>query len=151
MTELFEAIYAHYLEDPLANNLTGLYNTEAPQNAEFPYCVFALVSNVPEFTFNEDFENCLVQFNLFSKESSPAKICTLYELLRGDTISGTGFDFLELSITNYEAVSLIRENAILFQVDDVWQYNVTYRMILEKTGAAAHFVSNKYLYNLISI
>jgi len=151
MLELFEAIYNHYLADPLADNLKGLYHTEAPQEAEFPYAVFSLVSNTQEFTFSENFENCLIQFNIYSRESSPKEICDLYELLKGNTVAGTGFDFLDLSIDDYRAVSLLRENAILTHIEGVWQYSVTYRAVLEKTGEAAHFISNKFMYNLLSI
>jgi len=151
MLELFEAIFSHYQSDPLSRHLKGFYHTEAPQEAEFPYGVFSLVSNVQDFTYTEDFENCLVQFNLYSDDSSPRQACELYELLKGDPVEGTGFDFLELSIEEYRTVSLMRENAILTRVEGVWQYNVTYRMVLQKTGEAAHFVSNKYMYNLLSI
>jgi len=151
MKELFEAIYSHYLDDPLSGTLKGLYHTEAPPDAEFPYCVFLLVSNTLDYTFSENFEDCLVQFNLFSDKSSPQEITQLYELLKGDTELGTGFDFLELPIDNYRTVSLVRETAILIHVDDVWQYSVTYRMLLEQTGLAAHYEISKYLYNLMSI
>jgi len=69
MNYLFAAIITHYTTDPLAaSDLTGMYNTEAPQDAVFPYAVFSLISDVPEWTFSEDFENVLIQFNIFSKE-----------------------------------------------------------------------------------
>ena len=125
MTDLFAAILTRYAAVPLSSSLTGLWNTLAPQDAVFPYGVFALISDTPEWTFSENSENILLQFNLFSDTSDPVQICALYELLK------TAFDFLELSITNYETVSMIRENAILTR-DGYWQYNVTYRIILQK-------------------
>lgn len=151
MNELFVSIYGHYLKDPLSDNLTGLYNTEAPPDAKFPFAVFSLVSDVPEFTFSEDFENCLVQFNLFSKKRSPTEIGDLFNLLKGYPISGTGFDYFELSLDDYETVSLQRENAILTKVEKIWQYNVTYRCVLQYTGEVAHAIENRFLYNLLSI
>jgi len=149
MNKLFEAIYSHYSSDPLASSLTGMYNTEAPQEAELPYAVFALISDVPEWTFSENFENCLLQFNIFSDESSPAEICALYELLKGDVDIGTGFDFLDLSITDYEVVSLIRENAILTRLEGIWQYSITYRMQFQETGVAAKALTVG-MFNLLS-
>ena len=110
----------------LSASLTGLWNTQAPQDVVFPYGVFQLISDVPDWTFTEDFEDILFQFNLFSDSSDPVEICALYELLK------TAFDFLELSIANYETVSMIRENAILTR-DGYWQYNVTYRIVLQKS------------------
>lgn len=151
MKELFEAVYAHYLLDPLANSMSGLYNTEAPQEAKFPFGVFLLVSNVQDFTFSENFENCLVQFNLFSSESSPVEISNLYELLKGDTVSGTGFDFLELFLDNYETVSLQREVATLTKVENIWQYNVSYRCVLQYSGEVVHVRFCGNLYNFLSI
>ncbi len=149
MNDLFSAIVTHYSSDPLASSLTGMYNTEAPQDAELPYAVFSLISDVPEWTFSENFENCLLQFNIFSNEISPVEICALYELLKGDVDVGTGFDFLDLPVTDYEIVSLIRENAILTRTEKIWQYNVTYRLELQKTGLAARALTVG-MFNLLS-
>lgn len=151
MDDLFAAIITHYTTDPLAaSDLTDLYNTQAPQDAVFPYVVFALISDVPEWTFSEDFENCLIQFNIFSDKSNPVEICALYELLKGDVALGTGFDFLDLPVTDYEIVSLIRENAILTRLESVWQYNVTYRMEMQKTDAPARALTVG-MYNLLGL
>lgn len=151
MNELFTSIYSHYLEDPLSSSLTALYNTEAPANAGFPYAVFSLVSDVLDFTFTENFENCLVQFNVFSNKSSSKEIGNLFNLFKGDPVAGEGFDFFELSLDNYETVSLQRESAILTRIEKIWQYNITYRCVLQYTGEVAHAIANKFLYNLISI
>lgn len=127
MTDLFAAIMTRFAAVPLVSSLTGgLWNTQAPQDAVFPYGVFQLISDVPDWTFSENLENILLQFNLFSDTSDPVEICNLYELLK------TAFDFHELTIANYETVSMIRENAILTR-DGYWQYNVTYRVILGKS------------------
>jgi len=128
MTDLFAAIMIRYAAVPLASSLTGgLWSTLAPQDTAFPYGVFSLISDVPEWTFGENLENILLQFNLFSNTSDPVQVCALFTLLK------TAFDFLDLSIDNYETVSLIRENAILTKVEDIWQYNVTYRILLGKS------------------
>lgn len=128
MRTLFQAIYTAYLASGLpAGGLTGLYNTEAPPGAAFPYGVFTLVSDVPDWTFSEDFENCLVQFNLFSDhKTSPVEICALFELLK------VAFDFVDLTVSGYKSVSLTRELSTLLRIDMVWQYTVTYRIYLEK-------------------
>jgi hypothetical protein len=125
MTDLFAAIMTRYTNVALSSLLTGLWNTQAPQDAVFPYGVFQLISDVPDWTFSENLENILLQFNLFSDTSDPVEICNLFELLK------TAFDFLDLTIANYETVSMIRENAILTR-NGYWQYNVTYRVLLGK-------------------
>jgi len=124
MTDLFAAIMVRYGAVALSSSLTGLWNTQAPQDAAFPYGVFQLISDVPDWTFSENTEDCLLQFNLFSDESSPAGICGLFELLK------TAFDFHELEVNNYETIYMSRESAILTRIEGIWQYNVTYRILL---------------------
>lgn len=129
MNALFTAIYNKYSSDPLANSLTGLFSTEAPAGIVFPYGVFSLISDVPDWTLDTDekFEDCLVQFSLFSDhQTSPAEIGNLFELLK------TMLDFGNLTISGYTVISLVRESAILVRVDNVWQYTITYRILLKK-------------------
>lgn len=127
MKTLFQAIYARYQATALSDSLTDLYHVQAPDDAVFPYCVFTLVSDMPEGTFSEDFENCLLQFNLFSDiKSDSTEVCDLFELLK------TAFDLLDLTVAGYTTVSFTRGLANLLKIEDVWQYTVTYRIILQK-------------------
>lgn len=126
MTDLFTAIMTRYSAVDLSSTLTGLYNTLAPQDAVFPYGTFSLISNVSDWSFSDKYEECLIQFNIFSDESSATVVCNAFELLK------TAFDFYELSVANYDTVSMIRESAILTKTDDVWQYSVTYRIVLQE-------------------
>lgn len=124
MTDLFNAIYTRYLAVPLASSLEALHNTQAPEDAVYPYGVFSLISDVPDWTFTENTENILIQFNLFSNTVDAIEVCALFTLLK------TAFDFYDLTIANYETISMVRENSILTRVEKVWQYNVTYRVLL---------------------
>jgi len=128
MKSLFKAIYERWVA--VGNcGLTNLYDTQAPAEAVFPYGTFSMPSNTPDWTFSEKFENCLIQFSLFSKLSSSDEVCACFELLK------TAFDFedVELSIVGYRCISLERESAILFKVEKVWQYSATYRIYLQKS------------------
>ena len=128
MNTLFTAIYEKYLASGLpAAGMTGLYNTRAPADAAFPYGVFSLQDNKPEWTFTENFENCLIQFNLFSNiKKSPSEICTLFELLK------TTFDFVDLTFDGYTSISLVREIATLVNIENVWDFMVQYRFLIEE-------------------
>lgn len=126
MRALLEAIDTRYKSDSLASSLSDMYNTEAPQDASFPYGVCSVVAITPDWTFTENFENCLIQFNLFSKQPSAGQICDLFTLLIA------AFDFLDLAIEGYAIVSCVRETSILTRVENVWQYNILYRIILQK-------------------
>lgn len=127
MKTLFQAIYARYEATALGSSvLTDLYNTKAPDDAVFPYGVFTLVSNVQDFTFTEKFEDCLMQFSLFSDiKSDSTQVCDLFELLK------TVFDFLDLEISGYTTVSIVRGIANLIKEEKIWHYAVTYRIILQ--------------------
>jgi len=151
MKTLFESIYAHYAEDPIADSVNGIYNTEAPPNAAFPYIVFSLVSDIQETSMSSVIENCLIQFNIFSNTNSSEEACDIFELLKGDVNEGEGFDFYELLVDNYTNMVLRREQSFLTRDSKIWQYNVVYRIMLLSTGETptARFVGN--FYNLLSI
>jgi hypothetical protein len=50
--------------------------------ATFPYCVFFIVSDVPEDCFAKDGESIMMQFSLFSASSGAAEITTMYADLK---------------------------------------------------------------------
>jgi len=126
MKDLFESIYTRYQATGLTTLLSAFYNTEAPEDAVFPYGIFSLVSDTPDWTFSENFENCLIQFDLFSKTVNAVEVCSLYEFLKD------AFDFQDLFINNHITVSMVRENSNLIRAEDVWQFSITYRVMLQK-------------------
>lgn len=125
MKTLFRAIYSRWTSKGKIG-LTELYDTEAPAGAVFPYGVFSMPSDVADWTFSENFENCLIQFNIFSKTSDSAEIDNCFELLK------SAFDFYDLTVSGYGTVSLGRGVTIRFKEEGVWQYNVLYKIILQK-------------------
>ncbi|KKM88787.1 hypothetical protein LCGC14_1255340, partial [marine sediment metagenome] len=84
MRNLFEGIYSKFEADTnLAAAVTALYNTEAPANAVFPYIVFSLISNTIDLDSSQNWEDYLLQFNIFDDDPSSGDICDIYELLKG--------------------------------------------------------------------
>jgi hypothetical protein len=126
MTDLFYAIYTKYLSSTLSELLTELYNTKANEEAVYPYGVFALLNVVADWTFTEEMEDILFQFNLFSNTVDAVQICEAFDRLN-DT-----FHKKDLPIANYESISTVRIGANLTQEEKVWQYNVTFRILLGK-------------------
>ncbi len=152
MRKLFEGIYAKFVADAsLVAAVTDLYNTEAPPNAVFPYIVYSLVSNTIDLDSSQNWENYLIQFNIFDDSRSSGGICDIFELLKGDTSAGTGFDYFDLLIDSFTTVALIREVAQLFYVENVWQYNVTYILSTTATGVVAVEKYCANIYNFLSI
>jgi len=125
MQVLFEAIYNRFVSEGKFG-LTELYNTEAPADAVFPYGVFSIPSNTPDWTFTENFENFLIQFNLFSEKTLATEACEAFEALK------TAFDFHDLVVVGYTPITMEREVANVIRVEKVWQYNITYRLLIQK-------------------
>lgn len=149
MQTLFNAIYARFTTLKAASAIgdaTDMYNTEAPSDAVFPYIVFSLVSDVQDFDSDSLFEDTLIQFNIFSDNSSTIQVCEIFKALKGVTIEGTGYDFFQLVVDDYNTLQLKRDNSNLTKVKKVWQYNVTYLCLLDYTGEVAveKFYGNLY-------
>jgi len=133
MTPLLTGIYSLFTDTPanaLHTALDGrLYHAEAPQDATFPYCVMSIVSHEHDWQFDEEMENVLVQFSIFTNESSASTIGTLWSNLC------TLFDDADLTVTGYRLISMIREQSILLRdtENNIWHYAVDYECILEQT------------------
>ena len=58
--------------------VAGCFLTKRPDGADFPHIVFFVVSNVPDKTFTENFEDSIIQFSIFSTSQSALEITTIY-------------------------------------------------------------------------
>jgi len=145
MKSLFQAIMTRFnalsgadpnqVHNAFYTALSGrLYNSVAPQGkaqlpSGAPYCVFLMVSGVPEGTFTEIQENVLIQFSLFDSESSAGTVCDNYEKLT------ELFDDCELSVSGYTHIFMQRESQQLIREEEdpgIWHYMVEYRILIEK-------------------
>jgi len=117
----------------LYNDVAGrLFNGRAPEGAEYPYVVFLLVSDMPEKTYTEDFENVIIQFSLFSS--------TIYDTTEIEdmfTHLKALYDECSFEITDSTLIWMKRENATLMVEDhttpagtvQVWHYAVDYSIM----------------------
>ena len=122
MNAALDAIYARWTATMGA---TPLYIVEADEGAAFPYAVASIVSDTPDGTFTEDYEDCLFQFNLFSTTSNTTQVGDIFESLKA------AFDKHDLNIVGCTTISLKRVNSFLIKLEGVWQINVTYRLVFE--------------------
>lgn len=81
-----------------------MYKGEAPQRATFPYVVFFVVSDVPEYPSSHTIEEVLVQFSIYSITSSSTEIEDALTDLR------TLYDNCSLSITSNTLIHFTRGN-----------------------------------------
>ncbi len=107
MKNLLAAIMSKITTGPsnLYNDVGGrVFLDQAPEGTEFPYIVFFVVSNVPDKTFSEDFEDVTIQFSLFSASLGVNEIATIYDDLK------SLFDGCALTITGYTHIWMREEN-----------------------------------------
>jgi hypothetical protein len=115
MNNLLTAIMTKITTGPSAfsTDVGGrIYLDQAPQGTEFPYCVFFIVSDVPEKTFGKGGKTGLIQFSLFSSSSGATEITTMYNDL--DTL----MDECSMSITSSSLVYFKRSN-LTTMVDEI--------------------------------
>lgn len=110
----------------LKNAVTGMYLTEAPQGTAYPYIVYHKISGVPDWTFSEDMENVLIQFNIYDDNSSSATINDIYTKLIAL------YDWCTLSVTNWNSIYMKRELDELTRDNDIWRYLCQYRLEIQK-------------------
>ena len=128
MQVLLTGIYSKYSSDTAlkAAIAGGLYFTEAIQTATYPYGVYHLISDVPSWTFDSDMEGYIIQFNLYSENSSSTEVNTAFTALTAL------YDDCSLSVTGYTPILMWRELSLLTRESDIWNYMVQYRIMNEK-------------------
>ena len=131
MDNLFKGIYSKFTGSTGASSLYvaldgGLYNTQAPQDTDYPYAVFYLISDIPHWTFDGTMENSLIQFTIYDDNASVENVCSLFTKLK------TLYDFTTLTMTDYNSIYMKREFSSLEKSEDVWQYVVQYRTEIEE-------------------
>lgn len=59
-----------------------MFKGRATEGAEYPYVVFQIISDVPDLTFTESYEDVLIQFSLFSSASSSGEVEDMFAHLK---------------------------------------------------------------------
>jgi len=127
MQVLFTGIYSKYNgSTALKAAITGLYLSEAIQTAVYPYGVYHLISDVPSWTFDSDMEGYIIQFNLYSENSSSTEVNTAFTALTNL------FDDSEITVDGYTHIFMWREMSLLTRESDVWNYMLQYRIMNQK-------------------
>lgn len=113
MNNLLQALMTKISGSALSVDVGGrIYLDEAPNGAEFPYCVFFIVSGTPDRTFTEHYTDILIQFSLFSASEGATEITTMYADLK------SLFDECALTISGSTLV-WCKESNLTTMVDDI--------------------------------
>ena len=80
MNNLLQAINSKLSGSDLFNDVGGrVFLDQALPGTDYPYIIFFIVSNVPDKTFTENFEDSIIQFSIFSNSQSAKEITTIYD------------------------------------------------------------------------
>jgi hypothetical protein len=83
MKNLTTAIFSKATGSDFLSSVNGrLYKARGPVGAPYPYAVYRVITDVPERTFTERYENYELQFSLFSTASGSTEIETMYNYLK---------------------------------------------------------------------
>ena len=127
MQVLFEGIYTKFSDDgDLSGAVTGMYLAEAPQGTVYPYIVYHKISGVADYTYTEDMENVIIQFNIYDDHSSSTTINDIYTKLTAL------YDWCSLSVAPWNSIYMKRELDNLTKENDIWNYFVQFRLEIQK-------------------
>lgn len=113
MKNLLQAIMTKTGGSTLSSDVGGrIYLDQAPAEADFPYIVFFIVSDTPNYTFKYDHEEVLIQFSIFSTSQGLNEIGTIYADMKAL------FDDCTLSITSNTLVHFWRQN-LTTMIDEI--------------------------------
>ena len=136
MKKLSEGIYTLFTGSAFATDVGNrLFKGQAPDGSDFPYSVYLFISDVPEYTFSEAYENVMVQFSIFSSAASSAEIEDALTHLK------SLYDDCALSVTGYATVWMRRTGGTLpgkeehttpAGTQNIWIAHVEYEVYLSK-------------------
>lgn len=134
MKPLTDAIFAKLSGSTLATLIGDrLFKGEAPAGTPFPYVVFFVVSDYPEYPGGKTIERVLLQFSIFSAASGPSEAESILSALR------TLYDDVVLTITGYTSIFFIRGNLTTMRDEvtsngtvGVWHYAQEYEIQIVK-------------------
>jgi hypothetical protein len=105
MINLTTGIYAKLAGSALNTSIGGrLYKAYAPEGAIYPYVVFFIVTDIPEYPGGKTIEKYSIQFSLFSSASGSTEVEGILTNLRAL------YDDCVLTITGNTPIYFIREN-----------------------------------------
>jgi len=112
LKNLTTAIWGQLAGSAFSTDIGGrLFKGQAPPGTSYPYAIYLVVTDVPQRTFTELYEEVLVQFSLFSTASGTTEVENMYTDLK------TLYDEKPFTITGSTLIWMRRSNTS-FIVED---------------------------------
>lgn len=113
MNNLLSSIMTKTTGSALSTDVNGrVFLDRAPEETEFPYVSFFIVSGVPDDVFNKKGKDIILQFDLFSNSEGAAEITDMYNDLH------SLFDDCSLAITSNNLVWM-KETNVTTMTEDI--------------------------------
>jgi len=106
--------------------VSGMYFTEAPQGTAYPYITYHKISGVADYTYTEDMENVIIQFNIYDDHNSSTTINDIYTKLTAL------YDWCSLTVVGWDSIYMKRELDNLTRDNGIWNYMISYRLEIQK-------------------
>jgi len=127
MQVLFTGLWNKYNGNAaLKAAVSGMYLTEAPQGTAYPYITYHKISGVADYTYTEDMENVIIQFNIYDDHNSSTTINDIYTKLT------TLYDWCSLTVAGWDSIYMKRELDNLTKDNGIWNYFIQYRLEIQK-------------------
>ena len=128
MQVLFTGVYKKFNDDitGLKTSVTGLYLDRELKGTAYPYIVYHKISGRPDWTFTEDMENILLQFNIFDDHSSSTTVNDIFKKFKAV------YDWCSLDIVGWNSIYMKRELDNLTRDNDIWNYFLQFRLEIQK-------------------
>ena len=133
MLNLTTAIWGRLSGSALAARIANrMFKGQADEGTDYPYAIFFVVTDMPERTFSEDFQDVVVQFSLFSITSGTTEIenmyadlNTLYDDKTPFAVTGSTMIWMRRSQANF----LVEDHTTPTGSQRVWHYAVDYEVL----------------------
>lgn len=130
LEDLFTAIYSKENASNTFKTAIGgrFYPHQATQGATYPFAVYILITDNPEYTFNTEMESAVIQIDIYDKAISAVTVLDaqkkLWALFDSTTLTISGYTHLLMERTGHR---LTRE-----EDPDVWRSSTDYLIIAHK-------------------
>ena len=108
------------------------YDTEAPEDATFPYAVITHTTAFPEHTFTARIYEAVFTVNLFSNKRSNTEIDDIFGKFVTLFEPAAGSGWVAITVSGYTQVLFRMTNWFRWRNDDVWQYTVELTAKIQK-------------------
>ena len=106
--------------------VSGMYFAKAPQGTAYPYIVYHKISGRPDYTYTENMENVIFQFNIYDDHNGSTTVNDIFKKFTAL------YDWCSLTVVGWDSIYMKRELDDLKNENDIWNYFLQYRLEIQQ-------------------